>query len=242
MEAYRKDQEDSVTIAMEIEKCEEEKKSLLLQIEQQQIKPEDVEKVNSEKEQLLKAIDQLNQQKEEANKLFWEREIIFQKKFDAFEKHFHNFNHQGERIGIIPADAMYAKGINFEITLNPQVTKMDQLVTPSLKEYIQQSLFQLRDHLNDFLHASDEILLNFHEQLDTLNDTIAEKHEEFKTIEEKIKRYNQQSTEERECFNFESKKRADEMEHMEQELIKVRSETANNYISSQQFVQKANLE
>ena len=69
-----------------------------------------------------------------------------------------------------------------------------------------------------------------------------EKQEEIVNVDERIKKYNQQYIDEKEALNLDSKKRTEEIESLQNELLKINTETSNSYISSQQYVRKANLD
>ena len=238
LESLQQEKENQITISEEINAHEEEKKLLQVQVDAQQICSEDVERINSDKEMRLKSIDSLNQQKEEANKLSWEKEMLFQKRFDSIEKLHQDFNNRGRLIKVIPEDSEYANGINFELSFLTPTAKSELAIVPSIKDHIQPSLLQLRDHLNDSVHTAQGSLISFTDQLDSIKDSISEGQEEFKNLNERIKVVNQQYVEEKEIFNAETKKSSEEMQNLETELMKIKAETSNAVVTSQQNLQK----
>lgn len=242
IDMLQKDKTTEPELCEEIRVLEEEKKTLQATVDSQQICPEDVERSNSEKELLLKTIDGLNQQKEEANKQFWEREMSFQKQFDIIEKMVHDFNIFGGQIGVIPAHGIYANGVNLELVLGTPTGKAESVISPGLKDHIQPSLHTLRDHLNDQLHNIQSTLISLHEQADSQSDAIHEKKEEIKLVGERIRRYNTQYVDEKGAINADSKKRSEEMEALDNELLRIRTETSNSHLASQQLVQKTILD
>ncbi len=120
----------------ELQDIELQRASLQAQVEAQDICPEDIDRMNADKDQLVKTLESITLAKDEASKIFWDRELQVQKRLDAVEKAVQNYNFICERIGLIPKDAAFANGHDFEIVFNPHASKPDGLLSSDMKHSI----------------------------------------------------------------------------------------------------------
>jgi kinetochore protein NDC80 len=187
-----------VFLEKELADAELQRASLQAQVDAQDIRPEDIDKMNADKEILVKTIETLNQAKEEASRIFWDREVQVQKKLDAVEKLVQEYNYGGEKSGLIPVEAHSSGGIQFELYFNQHALRIDQMFNLDIKEHIQGSLLKLRDGYNKTIHETQSAILELQETLDRLTEIINDKVEELKGLEDKIRKINQQYSEDKE--------------------------------------------
>ena len=226
----------------ELAEAELQRASLQGQVDAQDIRPEDIDKMNAEKEMLCKTMETLNQAKEEASKIFWEREVQVQKRMDAVEKLIQEYNYSGEKSGLIPVEAHNSQGIKFELTFNQHAIRSDQMIDLDIKEHIQSNLLVLRDGYNKTIHATQASILELQETMDRLTEITNDKIEDLKGLEDKIRKINQQYTEDRENFIAENRKSNDQIDNLDQDLQRMRTEMASSYLQSQQSLQQITIQ
>ena len=226
----------------ELGDAELQRASLQGQVDAQDIRPEDIDKMNAEKEMLCKTMETLNQAKEEASKIFWEREVQVQKRMDAVEKLIQEYNYSGEKSGLIPVEAHNSQGIKFELTFNQHAIRTDQMIDFDIKEHIQSNLLVLRDGYNKIIHQTQSSILELQENMDRLTEITNDKIEDLKGLEDKIRKINQQYTEDRENFIAENRKSNEQIDNLDQDLQRMRTEMASNYLQSQQSLQQITIQ
>lgn len=238
--------ERSVVELQDLEKeladAELQRASLQGQVDAQDIRPEDIDKMNAEKEMLCKTMETLNQAKEEASKIFWEREVQVQKRMDAVEKLIQEYNFSGEKSGLIPIEAHNSQGIKFELNFNQHAIRTDQMIDLDIKEHIQLNLLALRDGYNKTIHETQSAILELQETMDRLSEVTNDKIEDLKGLEDKIRKINQQYNEDRENFIAENRKSNEQIDNLDQDLQRMRSEMASSYLQSQQSLQQITIQ
>lgn len=226
----------------ELADAELQRASLQGQVDAQDIRPEDIDKMNAEKEMLCKTMETLNQAKEEASKIFWEREVQVQKRMDAVEKLIQEYNFSGEKSGLIPIEAHNSQGIKFELNFNQHAIRTDQMIDLDIKEHIQLNLLALRDGYNKTIHETQSAILELQETMDRLSEVTNDKIEDLKGLEDKIRKINQQYNEDRENFIAENRKSNEQIDNLDQDLQRMRSEMASSYLQSQQSLQQITIQ
>jgi kinetochore protein NDC80 len=238
--------ERSVVELQDLEKeladAELQRASLQGQVDAQDIRPEDIDKMNAEKEMLCKTMETLNQAKEEASKIFWEREVQVQKRMDAVEKLIQEYNYGGEKSGLIPVEAHNSQGYKFELTFNQHAIRTDQMIDLDIKEHIQANLLVLREGYNKTIHETQSAILELQETLDRLTEVTNDKIEDLKALEEKIRKINQQYTEDRENFIAENRRSNEQIDNLDQDLQRMRTDMAASYLQSQQSLQQITIQ
>ena len=229
---------------LEKELADYESQRIILQgqVDAQDIRPEDIDKMNAEKETLCKTMDTLNQAKEEASKIFWEREVQVQKRMDAVEKLIQEYNYCGEKSGLIPIEAHNSQGLKFELTFNQHAIRSDQMIDLDIKEHIQANLLVLRDGYNKTIHTTQSAILELQETMDRLSEVTNDKVEDLKGLEDKIRKINQQFTEDRENFIAENRKSNEQIDNLDQDLQRMRTDMATSYLQSQQNLQQITIQ
>lgn len=242
MEIIQKQKEELDAIDLEIAEYEQQKIELSSQVEAQQISPEDIDRMNSEKDQLCKILEGITQTKEEITRIFWERENSVFKKIEQVEKLVQEYNFTGEKIGVIPEEARNATGIIYEISLNPQGQKVENLLNVDIKRSIQPSLLRLKERFNTMFHSAQEELCNLQEHLDKLSEVAQDKTEELQIIEDKLRRFNAQYCEEKDAIMLENRLSGEEMEKLQSEMARMKADLTSGFLMSQQNVQKTTIE
>jgi len=92
------------------------------------------------------------------------------------------------------------------------------------------------------VHKTTDDGIVVQEKLDALSEQVTEKIEELKGVEARIKRLGEQYLEEKEVASQENLATTDEVERMDAELARVRLESTNGLVQSQQRVQNATFE
>lgn len=226
----------------ELADAELQRASLQGQVDAQDIRPEDIDKMNAEKEILCKTMETLNQAKEEASKIFWEREVQVQKRMDAVEKLIQEYNYSGEKSGLIPVEAHNSQDIKFELTFNQHAIRSDLMIDLDIKQHIQSNLLVLRDGYNKTIHITQSDILELQETMDRLTEVTNDKIEDLKGLEDKIRKINQQYTEDRENFIAENRKSNEQIDNLDQDLQRMRTEMASSYLQSQQSLQQITIQ
>lgn len=226
----------------ELADSELQRASLQGQVDAQDIRPEDIDKMNAEKEMLCKTMETLNQAKEEASKIFWEREVQVQKRMDAVEKLIQEYNYSGEKSGLIPVEAHNSQGLKFELTFNQHAIRTDLMIDLDVKDHIQANLLALRDGYNQTIHETQSAILELQETMDRLTEICNDKIEDLKRLEDKIRKINQQYNEDRENFIAENRKSNEQIDNLDQDLQRMRTEMASSYLQSQQSLQQITIQ
>lgn len=242
IESIERTTADLQDLEKELADTELQRASLQAQVDAQDIRPEDIDKMNADKEILVKTIETLNQAKEEASRIFWDREVQVQKKLDAVEKLVQEYNYGSEKSGLIPVEAHNSCGIQFELYFNQHALRVDQMFNLDIKEHVQAALLRLRDGYNKTIHETQSAILELQETLDRLTEIINDKVEELKGLEDKIRKINQQYAEDKESFIAENRNSNSEIDTLDQDLQRMRSEISSNYLQSQQSLQKITIQ
>ncbi|RUS17108.1 HEC/Ndc80p family-domain-containing protein [Endogone sp. FLAS-F59071] len=232
---------------VELEKLNQEKAQLQVQVDAQEISPADVDRMTAEREQLAKNLEAIQSKIDEIQRHFWEKEIAWQKKHDVVgillvEKAIQDYNTLAYRIGLIPSTSPYAQGVNFEIEFSPHATRPEHMISVDLRNVIKPSLQNLRKEFNAQFHHSQDESFQLQEQFDRLLEQVAEKTEELGMMEARIQNLTEQYNTEKEVITAENTASNIETEKHERELQRVRMEGQTDWFNSQQKVQKVTIE
>ncbi|KAI9143730.1 HEC/Ndc80p family-domain-containing protein [Paraphysoderma sedebokerense] len=227
----------------QLEQLNSEKLSLQAQIDAQDISPADFDRMTSEREQLTKALETLQQKIDEISKQMWDKEINVQKKLDQIEKLVQDYNTTAYKLGLLPAEtSIYADGVKVELEFNLHANRPDQMVSVDLRNVVKPFLLKLRSKFNSQVHKYQDEHLLLQEALDKLYETLHDKTEELKSLEAKISKSVGLYNEEKEAILKENDQSNAEMENLENELNKMRTECTTGLLASQQKAQKITIE
>jgi kinetochore protein NDC80 len=108
-------QEELDKVLVELKEAEDERSNLQKSVDDQGISMADIDRMTSERERLQKGIDSTSQRLEEAKKKVTEKEFEASRKLDELERLVDKYNSLAYQIGVIPATAQNAKGVNYEL-------------------------------------------------------------------------------------------------------------------------------
>ncbi|KAJ3391310.1 kinetochore-associated Ndc80 complex subunit ndc80 [Entophlyctis sp. JEL0112] len=226
----------------ELEKQTIEKVELAAIVDSQEISPADVDRMTSEREQLVRTLEGLAKKTEDTNKLFWEKEMAVQKKMDQLEKLVHSFNTMAYDLGFLTPGSEDAEGVNFELEVFFTASKLDEMVSVDLHNKIKPLLLKVRSKYNASAHAFEDEAIAAQEYLDRLTESVSDKCDALMALEGQIAKMNERYNEEKEALSKASLASSKEMEVLEHEMQKMKTDSANALIQSQQKLQKSTLE
>lgn len=91
------------------------------------------------------------------------------------------------------------------------------------------------------LHKLRDAFLQAQEEYEKLSELLGEKEEHLKSSTDRYAKYSEQYTSDREVFTAENRKNVEEIEKLEYDLQKMRSDMAAGYLKSQQSLQKVTI-
>ncbi|RKP08982.1 HEC/Ndc80p family-domain-containing protein [Thamnocephalis sphaerospora] len=223
----------------ELVKLNAERDRLQHIVDNQKVSPADVDRMNAEQEQLAKAIGAANEKDEAISKTVWQREIDFQRKVDELEKAVQDYHSLAYQLALIPATAANANGKHLEVELNVHAPRVEQIASVDLRQSVKPFLGLLRAEKNAECHKGQDELIAQQETLDQLTEHHADKKGELEVLETRYQKLQLQYNEEREMVNHENITSSAEIDHLEQELQRLRVEGANGLLQAQQRAQRA---
>ncbi len=178
----------------ELQKLTSQKLDYQRQVDAQDISATDVEKMNSEHENLIKNLDFATNQVQEASLHIFERERLAQQKLDQLDRSIQTYNSVAYKIGIIPASALNAKGLDFEVDFSSPLERgvswlgcrPEQLVNIELRNFVKPALSRLRQDLGTQVHQYQDEHIQLGELLDQVNEGLNDKKEELEALEARL--------------------------------------------------------
>lgn len=212
------------------------------QVDAQQISPADVDRMTSEREQLSKSLDAVNAKIEAVSNTAWEREIAVQKKLDAVERILQDYHSLGYRLGLIPRTAPNAKGINFELEINPGAPRPENMLSVDLRGVIRPALITLRRETTEQVHERQDEALSLQETLDKLEESVVDRKDELEGNEGRVNSLVEQYNEVKEAMSLEAAASSAEMEKLEHELSSMKTAAQAGLLAVEQRSQIVNIE
>jgi SMC interacting uncharacterized protein involved in chromosome segregation len=99
----------------------------------------------------------------------------------------------------------------------------------------------IKEDCLNIIHKNRETLISLQEDFEKISENLSEKEEIYRVGNDKLLKFSEQYSSDREIFLVENRKNAEEIEKLETDLQKMRNDMASNYLKSQQSLQKATI-
>jgi len=237
-------------IEAELEASEKERQELQNIIDSRGITISDIDRMASEKERLDTSLQTASARVEESKKRVAEKEIAASRKLDELEQTVEKYNNLGYQIGVIPSTAANAKGVDYEliITINdgPNFSgsqmgsstqeASDRLLADSgtgysphhllnidLRGTVKANILALRKDIAERRNAALEADMNNHDLLDKIKEAMDDKQAEVEALGHKVSQAEEELEKLREITGTQKTASDAQIEKMEKELGRMRS-------------------
>jgi kinetochore protein NDC80 len=210
-----------------------EKASLDKALSEQQITPFEVQRMNHQRQMCDEALQLLSKQKETVQNDIWQAEMQVSKKLSDVEHNVREFNAAAMALQMIPANAKYANGINFELRLNSNARTYDQLLNVDLKKVVKTELNLLKQKLSDKIVMAQKELRESREKVATTTEQSNELKDRVANCESRRKKYQDSFTQEREKLHADLTKIVSGIEDLELEVRKLKGERNSAVMQSE---------
>lgn len=152
---------------------------------------------------------------------------------------------------LIPQEAKHAHGKDYLLLGGSKALPNKPLLNLDIKQGVVPVLYALQDSMLASYQSISSQLSTKSEILSSLKDIIADRQDELGRMEERffiiylfgrIRKTETEYKNSREQYLNENASLSSEIDHLEVELLKMRSETATGYLASQQMLQKIILD
>ncbi|KAF2803699.1 HEC/Ndc80p family protein-like protein [Mytilinidion resinicola] len=254
----------------ELEEAENEKQSLQEIVDSRGITISDIDRMNTERERLQKGVESTSARLEETRKKVAEKEIEALRKLDELERTVEKYNSLGYQIGIIPATAANAKGLEYEIVITtndgPNFSgsqvgasqgqdssdrlladsgngyQPHQLLNLDLRGTVKTNILSLRKEISERRNAALEADMNNHDLLDKIKEAMDDKQSEVEGLGHKVRAAEEEFEKTREITNAQKMASDAQIEKMEKELAKMRAGLSDSVQVMEQREMSTNLE
>jgi kinetochore protein NDC80 len=237
-------------IEAELEASEKERQELQNIIDSRGITISDIDRMASEKERLDTSLQTASARVEESKKRVAEKELAASRKLDELEQTVEKYNNLGYQIGVIPSTAANAKGVDYEliITINdgPNFSgsqmgsstqeASDRLLADSgtgysphhllnidLRGTVKANILALRKDIAERRNAALEADMNNHDLLDKIKEAMDDKQAEVEALGHKVSQAEEELEKLREITGTQKTASDAQIEKMEKELGRMRS-------------------
>ncbi|KAF2712442.1 hypothetical protein K504DRAFT_401318 [Pleomassaria siparia CBS 279.74] len=237
-------------IEAELEASEKERQELQNIIDSRGITISDIDRMASEKERLDSSLQTASARVEDSKKRVAEKEIVASRKLDELEQTVEKYNNLGYQIGVIPATAANAKGIDYELILtvndgpNFSGSQMgtstqeasDRLLADSgtgysphnlinldLRGTVKANILALRKDIAERRNASLEADMNNHDLLDKIKEAMDDKQAEVEALGHRVSQAEEELEKLREITGTQKTASDAQIEKMEKELGRMRN-------------------
>lgn len=236
-------------IEAELEILEKERQELNDVISSQGITISDIDRMAAEKERLESSLQTAAGRIEESKKRVAEKELAASRKLDELEQTIERFNNLGYQIGVIPSTAPNAKGLDYELILTinegPNFTSSQMgastqdsdrllsepgtgysphhLLNLDLRGTVKSNILALRRDIAERRNAALEADMNNHDLLDKIKEAMDEKQSEVEALGHKVAQAEEELDKLREITSTQKTASDAQIEKMEKELGRMRS-------------------
>ncbi|KAF2745179.1 hypothetical protein M011DRAFT_407247 [Sporormia fimetaria CBS 119925] len=241
-------------IEAELQASEKEQQDLQAIIDGRGMAISDIDRMATEKERLDTAFKAAATRVEESKKRVVEKELAATRKLDELEQAIERFNNLGYQIGIIPSSAPNAKGQDYELSLtindgpNFSSSQMGssqqesdrlvadpvtgyaphQLLNLDLRGTVKSNILALRRDIAERRNAALEADMNNHDLLDKIKEAMDEKQAEVEALGHKVAQAEEELQKLREITSTQKTASDAQIEKMEKELGRMRSNLGDN--------------
>jgi kinetochore protein NDC80 len=238
----------------ELEAAEKEQHELQAIVDSRGITISDIDRMATEKDRLQTSLQTAAGRLEESKKRVAEKEVAASRKLDELEQTIERFNNLGYQIGIIPSTAPNAKGLDYELVLTinegpnfsgsqmgSSTQESDRLLSdPStgysphhllnldLRGTVKSNILALRRDIAERRNAALEADMNNHDLLDKIKEAMDEKQAEVEALGHKVAQAEEELEKLREITSTQKTASDAQIEKMEKELGRMRSNLGDN--------------
>ncbi|PVI07381.1 HEC/Ndc80p family protein-like protein [Periconia macrospinosa] len=234
----------------ELEAAEKERQELQSIIDGRGMTIADIDRMSTEKERLDSSLQAASARVEESKKRVAERELAASRKLDELEQTIERFNNLGYQVGVIPTTAVNAKGQEYELVLtindspNFSGSQMgassqeasDRLLADSgtgysphtllnldLRGTVKSNILALRKEIAERRNAALEADMNNHDLLDQVKQAMDDKQAEVEALGHRVAQAEEELEKLREITGTQKTASDAQIEKMEKELGRMRS-------------------
>lgn len=264
-------QEELDKLAQELQEAEEERRGLQKIVDDQGISMADIDRMTSERERLQKGIETANQRLDEVKKKVADKELEAGRRLDDLERMVDRYNTLAYQIGLIPATAVNAKGQDYElqVTVNdgPNFTasqlkgsygdgfenerlladphtgyQPQHILNLDLRGQVRNAFMSLRKEISERRSASMDTMMKDHELLDNIKEAMEDKRNEVETLEHRVRAAEEEHEKTKEVTTAQRMASDAQIEKMEKELAKMRSNLSESVQLMEQREMNVNIE
>ncbi|RHZ76465.1 hypothetical protein Glove_197g56 [Diversispora epigaea] len=226
----------------DLAKIEEEKAEIQQKVDSQPISPDDVERMHKESEQITNNRNSIAAKMKELAKLQWEKGLELEKRISEIEKQIQYYNTGLYRVGMLPSSAQYAKGENYEISLDTDADRIDKMISLDLRNFVTVKISEVRESFNCEYDKTQEQINQISEEIHHICDDIADKEMDLKTLEENKSILTRQFEEVKQLEQNEADSLTKRCANFEQRVSQLRSEGASVYVEWKQKRQEIQIQ
>lgn len=255
----------------ELQEADEERRSLQKEVDDQGISMADIDRMTSERERLQKGIESAGQRLDDVKKKVADKEVEANRKLDELERYVDRFNTMAYQIGLIPSDAINAKGKDYDLQLSinsgPNFTSSQlkgsfadgfenerlladthagyqpaHVLNLDLRGSVKNAFIALRKEISERRSASMETMMQEHELLDALKEAMDDKRNEVEALEHKVRAAEEEHEKTKEVTNAQRMNSDAQIEKMEKELAKMRANLSESVQLMEQREMNVNIE
>lgn len=263
--------EELEKMMQELHEAEDERRGLQKVVDDQGIGMADIDRMTSERERLQKGIESASQRLDEVKKKVSEKEVEASRKLDDLERTVDRYNTLAYQIGLIPATAVNAKGKDYElkVTVNegPNFTASQlkgsfgdgfenerlladphtgyqpaHILNLDLRGQVRNAFVSLRKEISERRSHSMDTMMKDHELLDNIKEAMEDKRNEVESLEHRVRAAEEEHEKTKEVTNTQRMASDTQIEKMEKELAKMRSNLSESVQLMEQREMNVNIE
>ncbi|KAI1141620.1 HEC/Ndc80p family-domain-containing protein [Hypoxylon sp. FL0543] len=262
-------QEELDKLMQELKEAEEERRALQKEVDNQGISMQDIDRMTSERERLQKGIEAATQRLDEGKKRVAEKEMEASRKLDELERLVDRYNTVAYQIGLIPATAVNAKGVSYELTvtvndsdftgsimkgsyssggserlLADPVTGYQpaHILNLDLRGHVKNNFLALRKEISERRTAAMDAMMKDHDLLDGIKEAIEDKRNEVEALEHRVRAAEEEYEKTKEVTTTQKLASDAQIEKMEKELAKMRAQLTESVQLMEQREMNTNIE
>ncbi|KAI6246150.1 putative kinetochore protein NDC80 [Erysiphe necator] len=265
-------QEEIDKVTLEWKEANNERSNLQQAVDDQGISKTDIDRMTSERERLQKGIESMTQKIDESKRKLAEKEGEADEKLEELEKLVDKYNSLGYQIGLIPISAPNAKGMNYELqiivnagtnfSLSSQVEpsksqniECDRLLADAntgyqpahmlnldLRSHVKSGLISLRKEISERRTASMDEVMKLYDLLDGIKEALEDKKSEVEALEHRVRAAEEEYEKTKEIITTQKLASDTQIEKMEKELAKMRSDLTESIQLMEQREMNSNIE
>ncbi|KAH9907399.1 HEC/Ndc80p family-domain-containing protein [Xylariomycetidae sp. FL2044] len=263
-------QEELDKLLQELKEAEDERRGLQKEVDDQGISMQDIDRMTSERERLQKGIEFATQRLDDGKKRVAEKEMEAGRKLDELERLVDKYNTLAYQIGLIPATAVNAKGVDYElsVTVNESdftgsimkgsyagSTGSERLLADSMTGYqpahilnldlrgqVKNSFVTLRKEISERRTDAMDAMMKDHELLDGIKEAIEDKRNEVEALEHRVRAAEEEYEKTKEVTTTQKLASDAQIEKMEKELAKMRAQLTESVQLMEQREMNTNIE